>query len=43
MYSGPNDGFLVRDAVEGGDGLDQNFHSREKVGDRPPELVVTYD
>jgi hypothetical protein len=42
MYSGANHGFLVRDSAEGGGGLDQQFHSREKSPDEPPELTVTY-
>jgi hypothetical protein len=34
-------GFLIRDAVEGDSGYEQQFHSREK-GETPPELVVVY-
>jgi hypothetical protein len=42
MYSGANNGFLVRDSVEGGNGVDQQFHSREKGTDNPPQLVITF-
>jgi hypothetical protein len=42
MYTEANDGFLVRDAVPGGSGIEQNFHSREKGTDNPPQLVVTF-
>lgn len=35
-------GFLIKDAVENGGGLDQGFHSREKGTDNPPRLVVSY-
>jgi hypothetical protein len=41
MYTGPNHGFLVRDAIEGGTGAEQSFHSREKTPDKPPQLVLT--
>jgi parallel beta-helix repeat protein len=36
-----NHGFLIRDAVEGQD-HEQQFHSREKAPDNPPQLVVTF-
>lgn len=42
MYSGSNHGFLVRDASEGSGDAEQQFHSREKGTDRPPELVITF-
>jgi hypothetical protein len=42
MYAGSNHGFLVRDATEGGGGLEQGFHSREKGTDQPPRLVITF-
>ena len=42
MYAGSNHGFLVRDSVENGGGLDQAFHSREKGTDNPPRLVITF-
>jgi large repetitive protein len=42
MYAGANHGFLVRDATEGGGGLEQGFHSREKGTDQPPQLVITF-
>ncbi|MGH8837674.1 MAG: DNRLRE domain-containing protein, partial [Jiangellaceae bacterium] len=41
MYdSGINQGFLIRDAVEGAD-AEQQFHGREK-GDSPPQLVLRF-
>jgi hypothetical protein len=40
MYSGTNNGFLIRDATENQD-AEQQFHSREK-GESPPQLVVTF-
>jgi hypothetical protein len=44
MYApGANHGFLIRDASEGGGGLDQAFHSREKLTDNPPQLVIGFD
>jgi hypothetical protein len=39
--AGSNNGFLIRDAVEGGGGPEQQFHSREK-GENLPELVITF-
>ena len=42
MYTGGNNGFLIRDAAEGGSGLEQGFHSREKGTDNPPRLVITF-
>jgi hypothetical protein len=43
MYApGGNHGFLVRDSVENGTGLDQVFNSREKGTDNPPRLVLTF-
>jgi hypothetical protein len=36
-----NHGFLIRDAVEGNSGAEQQFHSREK-GENPPELVIRF-
>jgi hypothetical protein len=41
MYAGSNNGFLIRDASEGGGGWEQQFHSREK-GESIPELVITF-
>jgi hypothetical protein len=41
MYSGANHGFLVRDSLEGGEGVDQNFHSREK-DNNTPELEIKF-
>jgi CSLREA domain-containing protein len=38
---GANNGFLIRDANENQD-HEQQFHSREKAPDNPPQLVVTY-
>ena len=43
MYTGANNGFLVRDASESQGGFDQGFHSREKGTDNPPKLVITFD
>jgi hypothetical protein len=42
MYTGTNNGFLIRDATEGAGGMEQSFHSREKAPDNPPQLVVTF-
>jgi large repetitive protein len=42
MYTGTNNGLMVRDNAEGGTGFQQAFHSREKGTDRPPELVITF-
>jgi hypothetical protein len=39
--AGANNGFLIRDATEGQD-HEQQFHSREKAPDNPPQLVVTF-
>jgi hypothetical protein len=41
MYAGSNNGFLIRDATEGGGGFEQQFHSREK-GENMPKLVFTF-
>jgi hypothetical protein len=41
MYASSNNGFLIRDASEGGGGSEQQFHSREK-GESMPELVITF-
>jgi hypothetical protein len=42
MYAAAeNYGFLIRDAAEGGDGAEQQFHSHEK-GENTPELVIVY-
>jgi hypothetical protein len=41
MVTGPNNGFLIRDASEGGSGREQQFHSREKGIDMP-QLVITF-
>jgi hypothetical protein len=42
MYSGHNHGFLIRDSVDNGNGIEQAFHSREKGTDNPPQLVITF-
>lgn len=42
MYSGANHGFVIRDSVENGNGVEQGFHSREKGTDNPPQLVITF-
>jgi large repetitive protein len=31
-----NNGFLIRDAAENGNRIDQVFHSRERGSDNPP-------
>jgi CSLREA domain-containing protein len=41
MYGGTNNGFLIRDANEGGGGNEQQFHSREK-GENMPQLVIVF-
>jgi hypothetical protein len=41
MYSGSNNGFMIRDASEGGGGFEEQFHSREK-GESMPQLVITF-
>ena len=35
-------GFLIRDSVESGDGIEQAFNSREKGTDNAPQLVVRF-
>ena len=40
MYAGANNGFLIRDSVEGQDS-EQQLHSREK-GQSPPQLVIRF-
>ena len=43
MYiAGANHGFLIRDLVENAGGAEQQFNSREKAPDNPPQLVVTF-
>jgi large repetitive protein len=42
MYSSGNDGFLIRDRIENGNGFEQAFHSREKGTDNPPQLIITF-
>jgi CSLREA domain-containing protein len=42
MYSSGNHGFLIRDSVENGNGIEQAFHSREKAPDNPPQLVISF-
>ncbi|MEE6263817.1 right-handed parallel beta-helix repeat-containing protein [Plantactinospora sonchi] len=42
MYANGNFGFLIRDSVENGNGVEQAFNSREKGSDNPPRLVVTF-
>ncbi|HXV92068.1 MAG TPA: DNRLRE domain-containing protein, partial [Pseudonocardia sp.] len=41
MYSGANNGFLIRDAAENAGGLLQGFRSREDSSNRP-QLVITF-
>jgi hypothetical protein len=43
MYTGTNNGFLVRDSAEDGDGLVQGFNSREQGVQDPPQLLITYE
>jgi predicted outer membrane repeat protein len=43
MYTSGNHGFLIRDADENGVGDEQSLHSRDKVNDGPPELVLAFD
>jgi hypothetical protein len=42
MYTGANNGFLIRDANEGAGGIQQQLHAREKAPDNPPKLVITF-
>jgi hypothetical protein len=43
MYSlGANHGFLIRDAAEGEDGAEQQYHSKEK-GENQPRLVIRFE
>ena len=43
MYSGTNNGFLIRDSVENASGgFEQQLHSKEKAPDNPPELAITF-
>ena len=43
IYTSANHGLLIRDAVENGVGDEQTLNSREKIGDGPPQLVLTFD
>jgi hypothetical protein len=45
MYdAGANNGFLIRDANEGGNTNHvQQFHSRETVSGNAPQLVLTFE
>jgi hypothetical protein len=43
MYTSGNYGFLIRDASENGGGDEQGLHSREKIPNNPPELIITFD
>jgi hypothetical protein len=42
MYSSGNHGFVIRDSVENGNGIEQAFHAREKAPDNPPQLVISF-
>ena len=42
LYGQAANGFLIRDASENGNGIEQALHSREKGTDNPPQLVVTF-
>jgi hypothetical protein len=39
--AGANNGFLIRDATEGGNGYEQQLHAKEK-GENPPELLLSF-
>ena len=41
LYGQAANGFLIRDATENGQGVEQAFNSREKGSDNPPQLIVT--
>jgi hypothetical protein len=41
MVTSGNHGFLIRDAVEGGNGAEQQFHAREK-GEQLPMLIISF-
>jgi CSLREA domain-containing protein len=41
LYGQAANGFLIRDAAENGQGVEQAFNSREKSSDNPPQLIVT--
>ena len=41
MYQA-NHGFVLRDRSEGATGIEQVLHSREKGGDNPPQLVISF-
>jgi hypothetical protein len=43
MYTSGNFGFLIRDSSENGSGNEQGLHSREKIPNNVPELVITFD
>jgi hypothetical protein len=43
MYTSGNYGFLIRDASENGGGAEHGFHAREKIPDKTPELLITFD
>ncbi len=43
MYTGTNNGLLLRDSVEGNPaGPEQQFHAREKAPDNPPRVIITF-
>jgi hypothetical protein len=42
MYPEGNFGFVVRDLAEDGVGIEQQFHTREKAPDNPPQLKITF-
>jgi hypothetical protein len=42
MYASGNNGFVIRDSSEDGQGVEQAFNSREKGTDNPPQLVLTF-
>jgi hypothetical protein len=41
MLINGNYGFLIRDAVEGGNGAEQQFHAREK-DEQMPMLIISF-
>ncbi|MGQ0777105.1 MAG: DNRLRE domain-containing protein [Pseudonocardiales bacterium] len=43
MYTGANNGFLIKDSQEGDPaGPEQQFHGHAKAPDQPPQLIITF-